>query len=524
MNKPVIIGSRGSELALWQARFVQEKLKEKGFDSEVKIIKTQGDKIQNLSFDKIEGKGFFTKELEDALLSKEVDLAVHSHKDLPTTNPDGLIVAAVSYREDPSELLMIRKESVRSKAKLELKPEAIVGTSSARRKSQLLMFRPDVVIKDIRGNVPTRVQKLRDGEFDAILLAAAGIERLGLDLSDLHVVKLDPTEFIPAPAQGVLALQTRHDDTTTINAARSVHDESVEAEIAVERKVLNLFDGGCQLPLGVYCKKKDDEDVFHIWAAKADHWDKSPVCIYLETRREDAAEVMVNKIRGFRPASVFITRNVSPSDQFSRVLNGCGYEVNGFALIEIKPVPFKVVPETPWIFFSSKHGVKYFLSQHKPSKDIRFGTVGKGTAEELRKHGYKPDFIGYSTDTKLTGKQFAATVKKDRVLFPQAKGSMRMIQQQFTDQSQVSNLIVYESIDRGDQIVPHADVLFFTSPSNVEAFFRKNSIKPSQKVIAMGHATASALEVKGIKKPKQVDSFTETGMARAVFSLFYDER
>ncbi len=195
MRTPLIIGTRGSDLALWQARHVQSLLKEIGLDSELKIIKTQGDEIQHLSFDKLEGKGFFTKEIEDALLQGITDIAVHSHKDLPTEGPTELIIAAVSEREDPSELLLILKDNVDRKKKFQLKKDAVVGTSSNRRKVQLLSFRPDVKIKDLRGNVPTRVAKLREGQYDAILIAAAGVERLELDLSDLHVERLDPNEF-----------------------------------------------------------------------------------------------------------------------------------------------------------------------------------------------------------------------------------------------------------------------------------------------------------------------------------------
>ena len=214
MDRKIVIGSRGSDLALWQANHVLRKLRKLGLDAEVKIIKTQGDIIQDISLDKLEGKGFFTKELEDALLKKEIDLAVHSHKDLPTTSPEGLTIAAVSEREDAAELILIRKESVDNAKKFFFKKAAIVGTSSARRKSQLLAFRKDVIIQDLRGNVPTRIQKLRDKKYDAIMLAAAGVERLGIDLSEFKVIRLDPREFVPAPAQGVLGLQIRENDHT----------------------------------------------------------------------------------------------------------------------------------------------------------------------------------------------------------------------------------------------------------------------------------------------------------------------
>ncbi|MCB0503584.1 MAG: hydroxymethylbilane synthase, partial [Bacteroidetes bacterium] len=169
MDNKVIIGTRGSELALWQANFTKHKLETAGYEVEIHIIKTRGDKIQHLSFDKIEGKGFFTKEIEDALLNKEIDLAVHSCKDLPTESPEGLTIAAYSARAAAQDVLLIRNEGHNDRLPLELKEGAIVGTSSARRKAQIKSFRTDISLKDIRGNVPTRINKLKEGQFDAIL-------------------------------------------------------------------------------------------------------------------------------------------------------------------------------------------------------------------------------------------------------------------------------------------------------------------------------------------------------------------
>jgi len=251
--KKITIGSRGSDLALWQANHVKRQLEDLGHEVEIKVIITQGDAIQNLSFDKLEGKGFFTKEIEIALLDKSIDLAVHSHKDLETNPPAGLIIAAVSEREDPSELLLIKNESVDKAQKWNLKSEAIIGTSSARRKSQINLYRSDLQINDLRGNVPTRIQKLRDGQYDAILLAKAGVDRLQLDLSEFHVEVLNPTEFVPAPAQGVLGLQIREDDAEMKEIMAHLNHVDVAKKIGVERKILNLMEGGCQLPLGVYC-------------------------------------------------------------------------------------------------------------------------------------------------------------------------------------------------------------------------------------------------------------------------------
>jgi hydroxymethylbilane synthase len=268
----IIIGTRGSELALWQANYIKTELEKIGQEVELKIITTRGDAIQHLSFDKIEGKGFFTKELEDALLKGEIDLAVHSMKDLPTTQPEGLKIAAVSYRDLPEDWLIIRKDALENGKILNLKAAPVVGTSSARRKAQIRAIRPDTEIKDIRGNVPTRLEKLRRGDFDAILLAAAGLNRLNIDLSDFQVLKFSPREFVPAPAQGVLALQIREEDKLLYAELRQLHNDNTLSCTNVERKVLKLYQGGCHLPLGVYCER-DSLGAYHVWAIQADEWD-----------------------------------------------------------------------------------------------------------------------------------------------------------------------------------------------------------------------------------------------------------
>lgn len=289
----VRIGSRGSDLALWQANHVKRQLEELGCSVEITVIKTQGDAIQHLSFDKLEGKGFFTKEIEQALLDKSVDLAVHSHKDLETTPPEGLIIAAVSEREDPADLLLISPKAIDENKVWGLKENAVVGTSSARRKSQVLRFRDDVEILDLRGNVPTRIQKLRDEQYDAILLAKAGVDRLQIDLSEFVVIRLDPSEFVPAPAQGVLALQIREDDKQLKEVLSKMNHTEVQERIAVERKVLNLMQGGCQLPLGVYCN--EDKLVYvshaHSWE-EGSNWHE-----YSSDTLEGLAELIVEDLK-----------------------------------------------------------------------------------------------------------------------------------------------------------------------------------------------------------------------------------
>ena len=259
------IGTRGSDLALWQANFVKSKLENLGCEVEIHIIKTQGDKIQHLSFDKLEGKGFFTKEIEDALIDQSIDLAVHSHKDLETNQPDGLEIVAVSDRENPSDLLLIKNNAYDPTKQLALKENAIVGTSSARRKAILNAFRSDLKIKDLRGNVPTRIDKLREEDYDAIVIANAGVSRLEIDLSEFQVEILKPQDFIPAPAQGVLGLQTRSKDKETKEYVSKLNNPAVQSIINIERGVLNKLNGGCQLPLGVYAEKTNGK--YEVWAA-----------------------------------------------------------------------------------------------------------------------------------------------------------------------------------------------------------------------------------------------------------------
>lgn len=254
----LIIGSRGSDLALYQANFIRDILiREHGCDVEIKIIHTAGDKIDNVAFDKMEGKGFFTKELEEALLNNDIDLAVHSLKDLMTTQPAGLKLGAAGYRADRSEMLLIRKTSRVGVGVIPVREGGIIGTSSARRKAQLHFHNPSLVINDLRGNVPTRIRKLREGLYDAILIATAGVKRLNLDVSDLDAIELDPEVFLPAPAQGILGIQIRDNDprVEAVIAKMGSREEMLQAEL--ERGLLKKFGSGCSLPLGVWSEFKD---------------------------------------------------------------------------------------------------------------------------------------------------------------------------------------------------------------------------------------------------------------------------
>lgn len=248
----VRVGTRGSKLALWQAHHLQSLLNDQGVASSLKIIKTKGDQIQDIGFSKIEGKGFFTKEIEDALLDGAIDVAVHSMKDLPTSMVEELRIGALSSRADPADILIIGRHAYDPARRTRIRAGALIGTSSIRRKVQLLHFDNSLLLTDIRGNVPTRIRKIDEGIVDAVVLAKAGIDRLNIDLTDYETLSFNPCEFVPAPAQGVNAYQCRSDDKAILRILKKVHHKEVANCTNIERLILRQLDGGCQLPLGVY--------------------------------------------------------------------------------------------------------------------------------------------------------------------------------------------------------------------------------------------------------------------------------
>ncbi len=522
--KKVIIGTRGSDLALWQANYTKDKLASIGIIAELKIIKTQGDKILNLRLDKLEGKGFFTKELEEELLGGTIDIAVHSHKDLPTINPPGLIIAAVPEREDPSELLLILKDCVDVTQKLSLKTGAIVGTSSNRRKAQMLALRPDLDIQDLRGNVPTRIQKLRNEDYDAILLAKAGANRLNIDLSEFQIEVIATTELVPAPAQGALAIQIRETDTELLNLLKQINHTQTAEEIAVERKVLNLFEGGCHMPLGCYCKKENG--FFEVWTSKAETDEDFPDRLFLRTSTtEGLAEKIVAKFAAERkkPATVFISREVGENSYFRKALAKHNIEIEGRSLIKTFPIvhildPF-YIKNINWIFFSSRNAVEYFFKL-KPAlpKKIKFGVVGRGSEDSLRKFGFQADFVGENGDIEEVAKEFANLVEAQTVLFPRAEDSLLTIQKSLKQNTKIVDLPIYETVIEENIDRTAADVLIFTSPSNVDAYFEANLLEPGQRVIAIGNSTGKKFDEMGVSYvlPYSPD---EIGLAEAVFGI-----
>ena len=253
MRDHFIIGSRGSKLALWQSEWVRARLLELRPEAEIRIevIKTSGDVLLNVPLATIGGKGVFTKELEEALLAGDIDLAVHSLKDLPTTLPDNLAITAITEREDARDALILREGvAAHINSPVELPRGAIVGTSSLRRQAQLKHLRPDVQIKDLRGNVDTRLRKLDSGDYDAIILASAGLRRLGFERRINAAIGHE--EMLPAVGQGALGIETRANDARTHALVSLLDHAPTRAACTAERSLLHALGGGCQVPIAAH--------------------------------------------------------------------------------------------------------------------------------------------------------------------------------------------------------------------------------------------------------------------------------
>ena len=251
------IGSRGSALARWQADHIAAQLRDRGHQVSIEILVTTGDRVQHAPFMQVGTKGMFTKEIEEALADEHIDLAVHSLKDLPTELSEEFIIAAIPRRADPRDAFV----SVRHENFAALPSGAVVGTSSLRRQAQLRALRVDLDIRELRGNVDTRVRKLHEGQYEAIILAAAGLDRLGLaaDVKELF----SPQQMCPAAGQGALAIECRTNDNATRAVVSALDDAAAHFAVLVERAALATLGGGCHLPVGVYCercKRRMDRD------------------------------------------------------------------------------------------------------------------------------------------------------------------------------------------------------------------------------------------------------------------------
>jgi hydroxymethylbilane synthase len=302
------IGTRGSALALWQAKSIAGALHSAGVETELVIIKTAGDKFQQTSFSQFGAKGVFIKELEDALLDGRVDLAVHSMKDMPTEIPEGLAIAAVCKREDVRDALL----SVTGLTLEQLPDGARLGTSSLRRQSQLLHARNDLRMLELRGNVDTRIEKLKRGDYDAIVLAKAGLDRLGLSANISQV--LPPDVCLPAAGQGAIGIEARSTDRETLRVLDQLNDLETRASVEAERAALAGLEGGCQVSIGAWGRVEDGKLLLEVAVLSPDGarrmWEKGwgaveeakaiGAKVSQTLREKGAAALLVRESRGTR--------------------------------------------------------------------------------------------------------------------------------------------------------------------------------------------------------------------------------
>jgi hydroxymethylbilane synthase len=282
------IGSRGSQLALWQANHIADKLRGVGHEVGIKIIRTTGDALQGVAFNKVGTKGMFTKEIEEALLADRIDLAVHSLKDLPTELAAPFTIAAVPVRVDPRDAFV----SVHHESFASLPAGARIGTSSLRRQSQLRALRRDVELVEFRGNVDTRLRKLREGIVDAAVLASAGLERLGL--TEWVRERFSALVLCPAPGQGALAIETRADDARTLEAVAFLDDPVSRFAVTAERTALAALGGGCHVPIGVYCELSAEG--YTVTGVVAHPDGSALVRVELDHQREESADELGQRL------------------------------------------------------------------------------------------------------------------------------------------------------------------------------------------------------------------------------------
>lgn len=526
----VVIGSRGSDLALNQAHHVAALLRAAAPEVEVavEIISTKGDRITDVPLSQVGGKGIFTKELEVALLDKSIDLAVHSLKDLPTELPGGLMLAAITEREDPADAFI----SASGCALLDLPRGAKVGTSSTRRQVQLKALRPDLDLVDLRGNVPTRLKKLRDEGLDAIILAAAGLNRLGL--SEHITATIPPEHMLSAVGQGALGIEIREDDAPLRTLLERIHHPETATAATAERALLAAIGGGCQVPLGALATMRDN--MLHLQACACSP-DGSQVVRAAQSGPvgdpeglgravagaliEAGASAFVKQVAldAWKPRqplagmSIAVTRASNQASVLSDELMALGARVIDFPTIEIRGC----VPEAPiegegawdWIIFTSANAVEHFVAalerEGRRLAEFRaaaFCAIGPATAAALRAHQVPITLTPeqYIAESILEGlKRLENGLAGKRFLMPRGNLARPMLPDALREAgAEVAEIVVYETLmpeipaGAADTLLEaRPDWVVFTSSSTARNFSK--ALGPDRVAALSAHARFASI-------------------------------
>jgi hydroxymethylbilane synthase len=540
------IGSRGSQLALWQARWVQARLEALGEPSRIEIIKTTGDKITDVPLSQVGAKGLFTKEIEEALIEGRIDLAVHSLKDLPTEMPSGLVLAAIPEREDPRDALIGCRLA-------ELPQGAKVGTSSLRRAAQLHAARPDLRIESLRGNLDTRLRKLDQGQYEAIVLAAAGLRRLGWEarISEL----LDPELLCPAVGQGALAIETRDDGSRALEICRRLDHASTRAAVTAERALLAGLGGGCQVPIG--CHATIEKGRMRVRAVVASPNGDRVVRLEKNGPAEEAASLgatlarellaagareVLESVYGPSPllgVRVVVTRPKEQAGDLAAKLRALGAEVAELPTIEIQPsgdyAPLDravaAIDAYDWIIFTSANGVRAFAARGGGKSRAKICAIGPGTRKAAEAMGLEvtlvpAEYVAESLVEAFAGQNLSGL----RVLLPRAAVARDVVPTELAKLgAQVDVVEAYRTgipsstAARAQEIFerrPRPEWITFTSSSTVRNFVAAAGLEAlaGARIASIGPVTSATARRLGIQIDVEATPYTTDALIDALVS------
>lgn len=565
------VGTRSSRLALWQTELVIGRLRKahRGLACRVVTLSTQGDEVTDRPLPEIGGQGVFTERIEAALRSGEIDIAVHSLKDLPVEKAQGTEIGAVLGREEVRDALVSRAGLTLDS----LPAGAVIGTSSTRRQAQLLALRPDLVARPIRGNVETRVRKVEEGEYDATLLAGAGLARLGL--AGRVSEWLDPGRFLPAPGQGAIAVQCRASDRATLALLSAIDEPELRAATEAERGFLQALGGGCSAPVGAYATvgggtapgrlitlraRVMSPDGKRSVEVEGSAGEPTEIAARLAERaRAQGADALLQAAGNAPPASlsgrrVVVTRSREGSDELCERLEALGATALTLPLIRIEAEPAGAAAEEAirtlsafqWLVFTSVNGVDHFFSRVAGGGSreglaarlgkVRIAAVGGTTAEALARWGLAADLVpGEATGAALARELGERVIQKPvRILFPRAiEGGEEIVEGLRARGAEVVDLPVYRTVAAQPSAAEVAalrggvDAILFASGSAVRAFAALAAREPEvaaaaaqAAVVCIGPSTAGVGRSLGLRVVATADEHTSDGLLRALVVFF----
>ncbi len=520
----IVFGSRGSDLALTQTRWVAERLQQRvGVDFRIEVIETKGDRNLSQPLPEIGGKGLFTAELETALRDGSIDVAVHSLKDLPVADPEGITVAAIPARAAVHDVLVCHPDAVDETAEsIPLRRGASVGTSSLRRAGALRLLRPDLEFRDVRGNVPTRVDKVRRRDYGAVVLAAAGLDRLGIEPGELRFVSLPLEACPPAPGQGALGVQCRRDDTRMHEMLGELDDEHAAVEAVTERDLLLRLGGGCSMPLGAAVRREPDGKLD--LRAALFCGDDRVGGVFVRAAHHDRSELVERAARELEPLvrtplsgrDVLLVRPEGVRDELADYLAVAGARVKTVSLTRVEamavdPADLAGVPESGAVFaFSSARAVAACMADRRLAKAVPGArvvyAVGARTADALARFGVSASV----PDEPAGGERLAAYVLEaggeDAVVFPCARGRHGAFESALRAAGRrVHPVRLYATVPiEGATLAPDLGgaVVVLASPSSARAFHdaaaRSEIDISSLRVVAFGPTTAGGIRELGL--------------------------